>query len=315
VLSHHRSTEEKTMALHVIVGAGPVGSATAFELADAGHDVRVITRRGSGPEHPAVQRVAADATDATRLSELTRGAAALYNCANPPYHRWPQEWPPLAAALLTTAERTGAVLVTMSNLYGYGPVDVALTEELPLAATTVKGRVRAAMWRDAVAAHRAGRIRATEARASDFVGVGARSLVNDMVAPRVLAGKPALVPANLDVPHSVTYTGDVARTLAVLGTDERAWGRAWHVPSPPPTTLRELAERLAALAGAPRPRLRRMPGLVLRVGGLFSPVAREFVEMRYQFERPFVLDSTAATTTFGLKPTDLDDALRTMLAP
>jgi hypothetical protein len=56
-----------------------------------------------------------------------------------------------------------------------------------------------------------------------------------------------------------------------------------------------------------------MPGLVLRLGGLFQPTAREFIEMRYQFERPFVLDSSAAEQTFGLKPTDLDDVLRTLV--
>src|SRR4029453_16294022 len=140
-----------------------------------------------------------------------------------------------------------------------------------------------------------------------------RCVANDRGAPRVLPGKPARVPANLDVPHTVTYIGDVGRTLAVLGTDQRAWGRAWHVPSPAATTLRELATRLATLAGAPTPRLRRMPGVVLRGGALFSPVAREFLEMRYQFERPFVLDSSAATATFGLKPTQTTAPLRTML--
>jgi len=301
------------MSLHVIVGSGEVGTTTARELLDQGYRVRVVTRSGGGLEHPEVERVAADATDADRLSELATGAAALYNCANPPYHRWPQEWPPLATALLTAAERSGAVLVTMSNLYGYGPVDRPMTEDLSLAASTVKGRVRAQMWRDAYAAHAAGRIRATEARASDFVGAGARSLFNEMVAPAVLAGRVATAPVNFDVPHSVTFTGDVGRTMAVLGTDARAWGRAWHVPSAPATTMRDLANRLAALAGQPEPRLRRMPGFVLRLGGLFQPTAREFLEMRYQFERPFVLDSSAATATFGLKPTDLDDALRTML--
>jgi len=301
------------MSLHVIVGSGEIGTATARELLDQGHRVRVVTRSGGGLEHPEVERVAADAADAERLSRLAEGAAALYNCANPPYHRWPQEWPPLATALLTAAERTGAGLVTMSNLYGYGPIDGPMTEDLPLAATTVKGRVRAQMWRDAYAAHAAGRIRATEARASDFIGAGARSLFNEMVAPGVLAGKVATAPVNFDAPHSVTFTGDVGRTMAVLGTDERAWGRAWHVPTAPATTMRDLANRLAALAGAPSPRLRRMPGFVLRLGRLFQPTAREFLEMRYQFERPFVLDSSAATATFGLKPTDLDDALRTML--
>lgn len=301
------------MALHVIVGAGPIGSATARHLANAGHQVRVITRTGGGPVHPAIERVPADATDADRLSTLATGAAALYNCASPPYHRWPTQWPPLAAALLSAAERSGAVLVTMSNLYGYGPVTVPMTEDLPLTPSSVKGGIRAQMWRDLLAAHEAGRIRATEARASDFVGDGGMSLFTQMIAPAVCRGRRALAPANFDVPHSLSYPGDAGRTLATLGTDERAWGRAWHVPTAPAVTLREAAAELATLAGAPAPRLATMPNLLLRAAGLVNPVAREFVEMRYQFERPFVLDSSAAQSTFGLVPTPLSVALRTLL--
>ena len=169
------------MALHVIVGAGPIGTAAARQLVDDGHQVRVITRGGAGLDHPAVERIAADATDTSRLASLTAGAAALYNCANPLYHRWPVDWPPLAGALLAAAERSGAVLVTMSNLYGYGPVDVPMTEDLPLAPSSVKGGIRAQMWREVLAAHRAGRVRATEARASDFVGVGAKSIFTEMI--------------------------------------------------------------------------------------------------------------------------------------
>jgi len=301
------------MSLHVIVGAGEIGSTTARLLADDGHRVRIVTRSGSGPEHPLIERIAADATDAVHLAVVATGAVALYNCANPPYHRWPTEWPPLAVALLSAAERCSAVLVTMSNLYGYGPVSRPMTEDLPLRATTVKGRVRARMWHDALAAHEAGRIRATEARASDFVGRGGRSLVGEMMLPAVRQGRPARVPVNFDVPHSTTYTSDAARTLVALGANESAWGRPWHVPTPPAVTLRELAARFAALAGAPEPRLRPMPNWMLRLGGVFSPMAHEFVEMRYQFERPFVLDSSAVELAFGLKPTPLDDALRSML--
>jgi nucleoside-diphosphate-sugar epimerase len=320
------------MSLHVIVGAGTIGSLAARILADRGDRVRLVSRRGGGPSgagsgpasrgaraQPApdgsrIERVALDATDAAALREVTAGAAALYNCANPLYHRWPADWPPLAAAMLAAAEATGAVLVTTSNLYGYGPVDGAMTEDLPLRAGTVKGRVRARMWHDALAAHRAGRARVTEARASDYLGAGARSLVGDMVLPRVVAGRRASVPAALDVPHSFTYVGDVARTLVTLAGDERAWGAAWHVPTAQPVTIREVAERAAALAGAPAPGLSRIPGPVLWLGGLFSPLAREFREMRYQFERPFVLDSTAVTETFGLKPTPIDDAIAETVA-
>jgi nucleoside-diphosphate-sugar epimerase len=296
------------MALHVIVGAGPVGTATARLLAGRGDRVRVVTRRGTGPEHPAVERVAADAADADRLAALTDGADALYNCANPAYHRWPTDWPPLAAALLTAAERSGAVLATVGNLYGYGPVDGPMTEATPPAATGVKGQVRNRMWADALAAHRAGRARVTEVRGSDYLGAGGTSLPM-LVLPRVLAGNRVFLPVDWDAPHSWTYIDDVARTLVAAATDPRAWGRAWHVPSAPAVGMRELATRAAALAGAPAPRLIRMPYPVLWLGGLANPFARELRETAYQFDRPYLLDSSAATATLGVEPTPLDVAL------
>jgi uncharacterized protein YbjT (DUF2867 family) len=89
------------MSLHVIVGAGPVGRGTARLLAEQGQSVRLISRRGSGPEHPSIERVAADAAQPDRLSELTAGAVALYNCVNPLYHRWLTDWPPIAGELPT----------------------------------------------------------------------------------------------------------------------------------------------------------------------------------------------------------------------
>src|SRR5690606_32739217 len=216
------------MALHVIVGAGPVGSATAACLVADGHRVRMITRSGSGPAHPAIERVAADATDGRRLSQLAAGAEAIYNCANPPYHRWPRDWPPLAAALLQAAEETGAVLATVSNLYGYGPVDGPITPDLPLRPTTVKGRVRATMWEEAFRAHQSGRIRATEVRASDYLGPGTKSIVTEMLLPSVRRGRRAHLPVDFDVPHSLTFVDDAARTLVAVARDERGWGKPWH---------------------------------------------------------------------------------------
>ncbi|MFI7575188.1 NAD-dependent epimerase/dehydratase family protein [Micromonospora sp. NPDC049497] len=296
------------MSLHVIVGAGPVGTATAHRLTAAGEKVRLVTRRGTGPDLPGVERVAADASDADHLIALTDGATALYNCANPAYHRWPIDWPPLAGALLTAAERTGAVLATVGNLYGYGPVDGPMTEDTPLAATGVKGRVRNRMWADALAAHRAGRARVTEVRGSDYLGAGGTSLPMLML-PGVLAGRRVVLPIDFDAPHTWTYIDDVARTLVVAATDERAWGRAWHVPSAPAVSARHLATRAAALTGAPAPKLTRLPYAGLWLGGLVNPFARELRETAYQFDRPFVMDSRPATETLGIAPTPVDDAL------
>jgi nucleoside-diphosphate-sugar epimerase len=300
------------MGKHVIVGSGAVGSAVANLLADEGHAVTVVTRGGSGPERPEVQRVAADATDAERLTELTRGAAALYNCANPPYDRWLTDWPPLASALLTAAERTGAGLVVTGNLYGYGPVDGPMTEDTPPAATGPKGRMRNRMWADLRAAHEVGRLRATEARASDFYGPGptATSHLGQYFTPRLLAGRrPIVLAGDVDAPHSFSFVPDVARTLVTLAGDDRSWGRVWHVPTAPAVSVREMASRMAAVAGVPDRGVLVAPHLLLRAAGLAVPFVRELEEVRYQWVRPYVLDSTRTQETFGLAPTPLDEGI------
>lgn len=294
---------------HVVVGAGAVGSQVARLLANRGERVRLVTRSGSGPEHPGVERVRADAADVRRLTELTEGATALYNCANPPYHRWETDWPPLADALLRTAERTGAVLAVTSNLYGYGPCPMPMTERTPLAPTARKGQVRARMWREALAAHEAGGVRVTEIRGSDYLGATTQSFVHDRVVPALLAGRTARVLGDPDAPHTWTAPQDAARLLVTVAGDERAWGRAWHVPSHDPVPARTLVADLCRSAGVRPVAVRRIPGPLIRFGGLFAPILRELPEVAYQHDRAFVMDSSAARATFGLEPTPWEEIL------
>jgi nucleoside-diphosphate-sugar epimerase len=299
------------MAKHVIVGAGPVGSAVATLLAERGESVRVVTRSGGGPVHPLIERVAADATDAERLTELTRDAAVLYNCANPKYTQWEELWPPLAAAMLTAAQRTGAVLAITGNLYVYGPVPSGrMTEESPLAATGRKGRVRIKMWQDALASG----VRTVEVRGSDYIGAGAASVFSMVLLPAIEKGRTAWAPGDVNAPHTFTYTGDMARALVELAADQRAWGRAWHVPSAPAISINDLAARYLAISGDKPVPIRPLPRFVMRTAGLVVPMARELAEMDYQFYAPFVMDSSLTERTFGLKATDLDESLREVAA-
>jgi len=300
----------------VIVGAGGVGGGVARELTAAGHEVVVVTRSGRAPVVDGVRAVALDAGDAAALTAVTRGADALYNCANPSnYTKWATQWPPLAAALLAAATDTGAGLVSMGNLYGYGEVDGPIHARDPLAATGPLGRIRVRMWEDAMEAQRAGLVRVTEARASDFVGPesGGQAHLGDHLFPRVLAGKKVWVFGAADVPHSWTYVPDVARTLARLGTDDRSWGRAWLVPSNAPLTQREAVASIAETAGVPMPRVGVVRRPVLRAAGLVVPMARAFGEVLHQFERPFVLDASETAATFGIEPTPWADCIRTTL--
>src|SRR4051812_46475746 len=211
------------MALHVIVGKGPVGTTTAELLAAGGHEVRVLSRSGgrSGAE---VEHGQVDAADADALPAAPGGAAVVYNAINPPYHRWPTDWPPVANALLTAAERTGAVLVTMGNLYGYGRPSGPMTSDSPLAATDTKGRVRARMWADLLAAHAAGRARVPGVRAAACVGspVPAGHSRLQREPPALRAGRRNWVVGGPDVPRGWAFMDDIARTLVTVAQDERA---------------------------------------------------------------------------------------------
>ncbi|KQV12655.1 NAD-dependent epimerase/dehydratase family protein [Kitasatospora sp. Root107] len=297
------------MARHIVIGNGPIGAATAALLTEQGQDVTVLTRSGSHGS------TALDVTDTAALRQAAHGAEVIYNCASPAYHRWPTDWPPIAAAVLDAAESTGAVLVTMGNLYGYGPVDGPLTEDLSLAGTGAKARVRAAIWRDALARHTAGRVRATEARASDYFGPGVVDpgyLAQRVMTP-LLAGKGVRVLGDPDAPHSFTYLPDIARTLVRLGTEERAWGRAWHVPTAEPLSIGETLQRLSRLAGLPPVKVGRIPWWPLRLAGVANPTLAELAEVRYQFDRPFVIDSAAYSSAFNEQPTPTDEALAATL--
>ena len=304
----------------LVVGAGVIGSRVAGMLAERGDSVSVVSRHGSAPAGRAgISHVAADAADAGTMARLAEGVSVIYNCVNPPYHRWPADWPPIAASVLAAAERSGAVLVTLSNLYGYGPgrYDEAhpMTEATPLAATGRKGRVRAKVWQDALAAHQAGRVRVAEVRAADFVGPGAQSALGERIVRRVRQGKGVSVLGRAGRPHTWSFTGDVARMLVTAGTDPGAWGRAWHVPSNEPRSQRQVVDDFARAAGVGQVRVGEIPSVVLGGMGLFSPLLREVRETEYQFRDDFVMDSSAAQAAFGLKPAPWEEIVAVTVDP
>lgn len=297
---------------HVIVGAGPVGTALARRLAAEGEPVRVVTRSGRDIGVAGVEALALDASDADALTAVAKNAQVLYNCANPgAYQAWEKQWPPLAGAILTAAERTDAVLVTASNLYGYGPVTEPMTRSTELRPSDHKGALRARMWQEALAWHQAGRARVAEARSSDYIGPGLpiSSGLLARYADATLSGKTAAVFADPDQPHTWTAIEDVASTLAVLGRDEQAWGSAWIVPSNPPQSVRQVLRSLHERCSLPEPRLRQVPWWVLRTGGLFIPLLREVTGVLYQFDAPFIADGSETTEYLGIAPTPWEQVI------
>jgi len=323
------------MARHVVLGKGPVGTAVAAHLVGLGHDVVVVSRSGAPVAAPspapvpagtspvpagvrtgAVEHVAADATDVARIASLAVGAASIVNAASPPYDRWPELWPALHAAAMGAAERSGAVLVTAGNLYGYGEGSGVMTEATPLRSTERKGAVRAQMWRDALARHEAGAIRATEVRASDYVGPGTLGPAHagERLFGPLLQGKAVHTVGDPTQPHSWTYLQDFAAALAAAAEREDAWGHAWHAPTNEPLAFGELVRRCAIEAGVPAPKVSPVPAVLVRAIGLVVPAMREVVRVAYQQQAPFVVDSSASERALGLAPTPWDEIIGTTTA-
>lgn len=296
------------MGESVVIGAGATGVATARHLADSGKRVRLITRSGSGPDHPGIERIALDAGHTDELAAALTGATTVFNAAMTAYQTWPETMPPLFTSILTATERAGADYVMLGNHYGYQQTTGPVTERTPMVPHTRKGRVRAELWQQAKDAHDEGRLRVTEVRAGQYLGPGTLSAFTLLVAPRVREGELALVHGNPEAAHAFSYTEDVAAALVAVSGDERAWGRGWHAPVIT-TTVRQAATELAELHGAPEPRLEPLTERDLMLLSLTDPLWREFAEMSYMSERPFLVDDSDIRDTFGLKPSTLREAL------
>jgi nucleoside-diphosphate-sugar epimerase len=297
--------------LHVVFGTGPVGLAVTDELVQRGRRVRMVNRSGGTREHEGVEVAGGDATDANFAREAIAGASVVYFALNPPYNQWPELFPPLQAGVIEGAAAAGAKLIAMENLYMYGPTDGRpLTEDLPYAANTRKGTVRARMSQELMEAHTGGRVRVAIGRASDFFGPRVlASAAGEQVFGRATQGKSAQVVGDPDQPHTYTYAPDIGRGLVILGEREEALGRAWHLPSPETVTTREFVEMIFEVVGKPA-RIQAAPKILLRAMGLFNPALREIIEMLYEFEEPFVVDHSDFTRTFGGHATPLGESVR-----
>ncbi len=296
--------------VHVVTGAGPVGSTVALQLAEAGHQVRLLTRSGSGPEHPSIERRRVDVSDPGALGEAFAGAVAIYHCIHASAYDakvWRAELPAAERAVLEAAGRVGAVVVFPESLYSYGHVDGPMTEETPRTATVGKLGVRAEL----IAQREASSTPTVSVAASDFYGPHVMtSHAGDRLVPPVLAGRTVRPLGSLDEPHSWTYVPDLAAAMIIAAARKDLWNSFLHAPTAPPVTQRELVEVVATAADVPAPRVSAVPGVVLRGMGLVLREMRGLVETSYQFTRPFVLDSSASEQRLGLAPTSLETGMK-----
>ena len=298
---------------HVILGTGQLGLAIMDELVAKGLPVRMVNRRGRAPEPlpSAVELLAGDITNPQTVTALTAGAEIVFLCAQPHYHEWTEKFPPIINGVLSGLAGQGSKLVFGDNLYMYGSTHgQPLHEDLPYAAAGHKGRTRAWIANSLLEAHRQGKVQVTMGRASDFYGPRVTdSAVGDILFAAALQGKTANLIGNLALPHTYTYIRDFARALITLSQHPAAYGRAWHVPNDATLSTHQFINLLAEVIGRPV-KTRTVGKLGLTLVGLFQPVVREFKEMLYEFEEPYVVDHSQFAAAFGANVTPHTQAIR-----
>ncbi|MFN8373803.1 MAG: NAD-dependent epimerase/dehydratase family protein [Anaerolineae bacterium] len=300
--------------LHVIFGTGPLGKWTARELLKLGKRVRLVNRSGKADGLPAAAEIVkADAYNPQQTRQLSAGAAAVYQCAQPAYYDWADKFMALQTAILEGAAAANAKLIVAENLYMYGDAQgQPISESTPYHAHTRKGKIRQQMTEALYAAHKAGKVRVASARGSDFFGPD-EPTNGELIFQPALLGKRANAMGRLDMPHTFTYVADFGKLLATLGTRDEALGQWWHVPSSAPVTQAQLIQIVSEEVGQP---VKAMVGTtpILWLMGFTNRNVRELVEMMYEWNKPFIMDSSKAERTFGLTATPLRQAVRDTLA-
>ena len=298
--------------MHTILGInGNVGKLLAAELVQKGIKVRGVSRR---PFLGNWEHIAADVMNLEALTAAVAGSEVVYLAIGLEYtiKIWRRDWLILMQNTIEACRRTNAKLIFIDNVYMYGKVEGAMTETTPMQPSSKKGKVRAEVAALLLKAFESKILRGCIARAADFYGPDCdKSGLNTTVFERFAAKKSAQWLGKADKKHSFTYVPDMAKALAILGTDDRAdQSFVWHLPTAAPAlTGLEIMEKAGKIFNVP-PKFSAIGDFMLAILGIFIPIMRELKEMSYQTNFDYIFNSDKFESVFSFKPTNYADGIQ-----
>jgi nucleoside-diphosphate-sugar epimerase len=302
---------------NIVFGTGPLGYWVMKFLSDKGKKVTLVSKSGKThyelPED--VEIKSANSKNAEEVYEVCKNADAVYYCAMPPYTDWPNNFPDMIKGLIEGISRTKAKIIFGDNLYMYGPTNgKPIKENMLYTATGHKGKTRALIANMLLDAYKEGKVKTTMGRASDFYGP---KVINagfgEMFFKPALEGKAVNLLGDITLPHTFTYIKDFAKALITLGESEKAFGRAWHVPSAETISQKEMVELIEKEIGK-KIKVRPAGKGIITFLGLFNPMIKEVKEMMYTMTEPYIVDHSDFEKTFGKKVTPHKVAIKEAVA-
>ncbi len=282
---------------HVIIGCnGAVGERIMKQLQQNGKEVLGISR---SVEESSKTR-ACDIFDTEKLSTLLQGATHVYGTFGLEYSTkvWQENWMKAISGVAETVKAHNAKFIFLDNVYSYGLVDGAMTEETPLNPTSKKGMVRKQVSEYLQEAMKSQPI--IIARAADFYGKNVKtSMFNAMVIDNIKQTKTPMWLINGDLIHSMAFVDDVASAIVLLASDESNYGQTWHLPcSEPALTGKQYIQLAYDVQSMESKKPTILGGVMVRLIGLFVPVLKEQVEMLYQNSHAYHVDATKFTKKY-----------------
>jgi nucleoside-diphosphate-sugar epimerase len=244
-------------------GSGFLGSHLVEALVARGEHVRALVRPTSNTAHLetlGVELAYGDLTDLPSLRAATLGIERVYHCA-----ALAADWGPWAAFraanvsgvrhLLQVALEAGVarfVHVSTTDVYGHPdrPVDETAPYHLrgwPYGDTKIEGE--RLVW----AYYHGHGLPVTVVRPGNLYGPRSVSFVLEIVALLQRGNMIHLGRANR--PAGLTYVTDAVDLLLCAAESDRSIGQAYNAVNESDVTWRQYVDRLAAIAGVPRPRV------------------------------------------------------------
>ena len=290
--------------VHVVTGAGPVGSTVAHQLADAGHQVRLLTRSGSGPDHPLIERRRVDVSQPEALAEAFDGRGR-----GPPLHprvgvrrprlagRAPRGRACRARGGGPRRRRRGLPGEPLLLRPGRRPDDRG-----PARARRPRGKL--GVRTELLAQREASATPTVSVAASDFYGPLVRMAhAGERLVPTVLAGRTMRVRGQPGPAALLHLRARPGRRDDRRGRATRSCGTRSSTPPPRPRSPSAGSSSWSRpRAACPSRGCRRSRLRCCARSGVVSREMRELAETSYMFARPFVLDSSASEQRLGLTP-------------
>lgn len=303
--------------MHTILGAGgSISNELARHIAVRNIAFRLVGRHPA-PLPGAAEIFSADLANLDQTVQAVAGSSVVHLAVGLKYDHevWAALWPRIMDNTIEACKRAHARLIFFDNVYMYGRVNGAMTEETPFNPSSRKGETRAAIANCLINEWRAGNLSAMIARAADFYGPNAKNgMANVMVFDPIDKNQKPMCLVNDALPHSYTYVPDAASALLTLAESESAWNQTWHLPTTPnPPTGKAFLTSAAAAMGVP-PKYRVLSKSMVRVVGWFNPMVGEVYEMLYQNDSPYLFDSSKYARAFGFAGTPYAEGIQATAA-